>query len=301
MKCDCIEGRVRRLFELYGAVVARHPIPFIIVPVVVAAALGGGFAFLRQERDVEYLYTPQNSQARIDQDRLQQDFNIDNYSPSRSLDLDLVARLIITSKEGDSVWDDDSLQEIFSLDDFITNDVGTDDNKRFVDVCRKSFTGLGQRVCLGNGLDLVRTTKDLTFPEHEIPAGPGQDPIPVFLGYLLGGVTTESGKVKDVEAIQVAYHLKDDGDGRAWAEELIAKIAEREYSHIQVKRWHYYSIEDELAANTVRIVPFFSITFTVLISFSITATMLLDQVRAKPWLGKAYAENNCTRSQGVLQ
>ena len=59
MKCDCIERPIRRLFAAYGRIVAKYPLPFIIIPVVVAVALGGGFAFMDHERNVEYLFTPQ--------------------------------------------------------------------------------------------------------------------------------------------------------------------------------------------------------------------------------------------------
>ena len=59
MKFDCIERHIHRLFAAYGRIVAEHPLPFIIILVMVAAALGGGFVCLNHETDVEYLFTPQ--------------------------------------------------------------------------------------------------------------------------------------------------------------------------------------------------------------------------------------------------
>ena len=283
MKFDCIERPIRSLFERHGRRVARYPWLFIIIPVIMAAGLGGGFALMKQETNVEYLFTPQNSQARKDQSRLHEDFaDVKDYSPSRSLDLDLVVRVIVSHQTDNSIWNQESLDEIFKLDEDIK--AITANNTDFESVCKPSNSSGS---CVETGLDLLNDTLDLKFPVHEVQPGPDLDPVPLFLGYLLGGVTTEDNDdIKDVQAVQLVYYLEDTDEGRAWADEVIRELANRTFTNIKIERWHYYSIEEELESNTVRIVPYFSITFSVLITFSIWATFLLDQVRSKPWLGK---------------
>ena len=66
MAFDCIEKAIRLCFFNYGGFIARHPFPFLILPVLLAGALGAGIIFLTEEQNVEALYTPENGQAKTD-------------------------------------------------------------------------------------------------------------------------------------------------------------------------------------------------------------------------------------------
>ena len=174
----------------------------------------------------------QNSQARQDQSKLKAEFtDIEDFDPARRFELDLVSRVIISHKTKDSIWDQETLDEIYKLDDFIQ--AIAVNGKDYGNLCLKS-----SNLCTGNGLDVLKTTRDLTFPVHEIKIGPGLDPVPVFLGYLLGGVTINNDdSIVDVAAIQLSYYVEDTEIGREWASKFITELDERKFTHIQVEHW----------------------------------------------------------------
>ena len=49
MKTDCIARPIGWAFAVYGRFVSRHPAWFIVVPLVVAAALVSGLQFMKLE------------------------------------------------------------------------------------------------------------------------------------------------------------------------------------------------------------------------------------------------------------
>ena len=51
------------IFAWYGRVVARYPVPFVVVPLVVCALLALGCFDLKYETNLETLYTPIDSMA----------------------------------------------------------------------------------------------------------------------------------------------------------------------------------------------------------------------------------------------
>ncbi len=288
MKFDCIERPLCRLFSIYGRKVARHPIPFVIIPVIVAAISCGGFAFMTRETDSVYLFTPEKSNARTDQDRLKNEFHSKScFNPDSSLEQDVLARVIISPKAGGDLWTQSILDGIFKLDYDIKAIIAKDQSRTitFQDVCKQK-----DNACFDNGLNIFKNGMQITYPYYKqiIPA---HDPVKVFLGQILGGVTTNSNDViTHVSAIQLTYYLETSDDTRTWADAFVDILLKANYNSFNIHIWTFYSIENELAENTNRITPYFSITFTILCSFSPMACTLFDPVRSKPCLGK----NNIT-------
>ena len=178
----------------------------------------------------------QNSQTRQDQTKLRAEFkDIKDFDPVRSIELDLVSRVIISHITRDSIWDQETLDEVYKLDEFIqTIVVG---GKDYGNLCLKS-----SNLCAGNGLSVLNTTHNLTFPVHEIDIHPGLDPVPVFLGHLLGGVTTSGDdSIVDVAAIHLTYYVEDTELGREWASKFIKELDKRMFTHIQVEHWQVRS------------------------------------------------------------
>lgn len=174
----------------------------------------------------------QNSQTRQDQTKLRAEFmDIKDFDPVRSIELDLVSRVIISHKTRDSIWDQEALDEVYKLDEFIQTIVV--DGKDYRNLCLKS-----SNLCAGNGLGVLNTTYNLTFPIHEIDIQTGLDPVPVFLGHLLGGVTTnDDDSIVKVAAIHLAYYVEDTEMGREWASKFITELATRNFTHLQVEQW----------------------------------------------------------------
>ncbi len=219
MKFGCIERPLCKGFSIYGRKVARHPIPFVIIPVIVAVISCGGFAFMKRETDVEYLFTPEKSNARTDQDRLKNEFHSKSvFSPDRSQEQDVLARVIIRPKFKDNLWTQDILDDIFKLDSDIKNIIAKDGSRtiNYDKVCKQK-----NNACFDNGLSLLKNGMQLTYPYYKqiIPA---HDPVKVFLGQILGGVTTDSNNViTHVSAMHLGYYLETSDDTRKWTDAFI--------------------------------------------------------------------------------
>ncbi|KAK7501183.1 hypothetical protein BaRGS_00007668 [Batillaria attramentaria] len=112
----CVSRRISEAFGRYGNVVARYPAAFIIVPVLVCAALTSGFFLFRDsENNIEALYSPMNSRSRSDREKVKAlfpDGSGDFYNPLNLNDHPLGGIVIFRSKNGSNILNSESLQEI---------------------------------------------------------------------------------------------------------------------------------------------------------------------------------------------
>ena len=71
---DCIEKPLSRIFYNYGRFIARHPLWFLIIPLLVAGALASGLYNFHAEYDVEQLFTPEKARSKDERHTIQQLF-----------------------------------------------------------------------------------------------------------------------------------------------------------------------------------------------------------------------------------
>lgn len=88
-----------------------------------------------------------------------------------------------------------------------------------------------------------------------------------------------------------------------WEEELLKAMEDAEFETISVARFVSHTLETELEKNTNSVVPFFGVTISVMLLFSVGSVMMGDWVRTKPWLGfigVVSAALSCCASFGFL-
>ncbi|XP_078668839.1 patched domain-containing protein 3-like [Branchiostoma floridae x Branchiostoma belcheri] len=294
MAYDCIERRISRLFALYGGFLARHPLPFLILPVVLAGGLGAGMYFMASDSSVEGLYTPDNGRGKTERAVVEEHFPVndsENFQTSRLVTFGRSASVIVTTTEkNDDVLRMPVLREVLSLYNNISEIEApmSETNYSFMDLCTK-----WQSQCVVGGYHLLNFTleKDenttIGYPWTNLPDGTR-----LFSGATLGGVTLESGSedVSTAAAFKLTFYLRsekpdDDKLSEQWEKAFLSYMDNFQSDIIEVSRTSSQSLEEELSKLTARIIPRFSITFTVLITFSIFSCMMLDMVRTKPWLG----------------
>ncbi|XP_019633705.1 PREDICTED: patched domain-containing protein 3-like [Branchiostoma belcheri] len=293
MAYDCIDRGISRLFALYGGFLARHPLPFLVLPVLLAGGLGAGMYFMVSDSSVEGLYTPDNGRGKTERAEAEQHFPVNDseaFQPSRIITLGRSASVIVTSKGLDDVLRISVLREVLSLYSNISGleaqVSGT--NYTFADLC-----ATWQSRCVVDGYQLLNFTleKDenttIGYPWTNLPGGTR-----LFSGATLGGVTLEPGTedVSTAAAFKLTFYLRsenpeDDKLSEEWEKAFLSYMDNFESDIIDVSQTSSQSLEEELSELTPRIIPRFSITFTVLITFSIFSCMMLDMVRTKPWLG----------------
>ncbi|XP_038057176.1 patched domain-containing protein 3-like [Patiria miniata] len=297
MAFDCIEKVIKLFFFNYGGFIARHPIPFLLVPPLLAGALGAGMMFLTTENSLENLYTPDNGQAKADRNTVDTLFGEHGDNDTLVSHLSNICRegsVIIRHKDGQNILTQAAIDDILDLHEQIMNIRITLANQeyRFTDLCVKLDGVCNENPILAaydyNSSKVPSTT--LTFPLYTSPT---VNTVTYFLGGGLGGVTFVTGSQDDVlsaEAIRLSYFLRyedsvEDQRSALWEEQFLEVAEAFTSSVITVTREVSSSIETELDDTSSGGLKDITVTFTIiLITFSVCSCVMLDWVRSKPWL-----------------
>ncbi|XP_033120937.1 patched domain-containing protein 3-like [Anneissia japonica] len=295
MKFDCIDKIISGWFGRYGRLLARQPLPFLLLPLFLVFLLLIGFLQFNVEDDVEYLFTPEGSPGKTDRVIARELFkNGDEgteFLPNRALETFIQrGELIATPKKGNNILSEVTFGEILALDEDIRaikiSINGTE--KDYTDLCMK-WDGH----CLTNPVleffdkDTVHLhTRNLTYPNAV------KDNEPLFIGKNLGGVTfynKEEGTVKSAQAMAIHYLLSgsDQDYGKEWEKrfmEFVANVAKTSKT-IDICMATSMSLADEMLNASVRVIPRFAATFGMLIVFAILSCIQRDWVLSRPWLG----------------
>ncbi|CAG5850104.1 unnamed protein product [Menidia menidia] len=288
MRCprtDCLSEPLSGLFQRLGSTVGSCPFYFFVIPLVVSAALGGGFVFIRdrEDNDLERQFTPKNGPSKVTRAFLRENFpyNDSMFSAERLLDKGNFASLILVSTSDASVLDSPAFDDIVRLDNQIRNI--TVDGVGFRELCAKA-----NGECVPNAvLDIVRSAKagraNITYPQHAHASGTE------FLGFALGGVVTEAdGTVRSARAVRLWYYLEEQESTaeatvswlRAFKAQLSGKV---DTKNIDVSYYTSKSKQEEIDSHTTDGFPLFAITYAFAISFSVLSCFRSDNVRNKVW------------------
>lgn len=296
-KFDCVDRCISGVFYKLGRQVHKHRLIFLLVPLAMVTFLMTGFTHFVIDDNVEYLFTPENSQSRDDRVTTKELFMTgdegEEFLPNRELDLFIRrGRLIILPAEGDNIMRKEMFEEIVKLDEKIRtislHDNGTLDN--YDTLCMK---WLGR--CLDNNIMTIYRDNvamfehiNLTYPYFETPQ------YPLFIGPNLGGVkfVEDTDVVESAENMLLIYTLstgtkEKDHLAEDW-EKVFDKLIEKsalEMKHIKLARSTSRSLSHEITEASIHIVPRFAATFCMMIIFAVLSCIMRDWVLSKPWLG----------------
>ena len=105
------------LFTRYGTLVGRHPLPFIVLPIIVFGGLAAGLVNIKIESDIEESFFPKNSRAKEERDVIQKTFDSGHttYNPFSEVFAKNDMSLMFFSKNGVSVLNSTVLDEIADI------------------------------------------------------------------------------------------------------------------------------------------------------------------------------------------
>lgn len=202
-RTDCLSRPLSNLFEKLGSTVGSCPFYFLAIPIVISAALGGGFYFIRdrEDNDLERQFTPKKGPSKVTRAFVRDNFpyNDSMFSEDRLYNKGEFASLIAVSKNSHNVLESPAFEEIIKVDDKILNIT--------VDNGRLGFNELCAEVdgrCVSNAILEIVTNGNtsITYPEHKHGSGS------VFLGSVLGGVLTDAnGTIRSAQAVKLLYYL----------------------------------------------------------------------------------------------
>nr|XP_023679252.1 patched domain-containing protein 3 isoform X1 [Paramormyrops kingsleyae] len=289
-RTDCIEKPLSRLFMKFGRFVGSYPIWFFIIPMLISAGLGAGFYFLkaREANDIEDQFTPVNGPAKQERSFIKDNFpyNMSMFSSQRLYTEGTFASLIITLTNEENILTKEAFEEIIALNKQI-QEISVNDGKEtstFLDLCARAN---GQ--CVPNAIlqiinnDASNINTVIKFPQHSA----GRELF--FLGTTVGGVNVDAeGVLQSAQAIRLYYYLKEDTETQAkaalWLKAFLSFSANLSMQSTTISRFTSLSRQQEMDRNTDDVIPLFSITYFLAITFSITSCMRLDNVRNKVWV-----------------
>ncbi|KAM8838780.1 patched domain-containing protein 3 isoform 1-T1 [Synchiropus picturatus] len=279
---DCIERPFRLGFEIMGAFVGVHPWWFLITPLVFSAGLGSGFYFLpaQMSNNIEDQFTPVDGQAKVERQYIQETFpmNTSMFSSLRLSTSGCYATLIASTDW--NVLAEELLQEILDLD-FKIRSMPVEFNQStfsYEDVCARVAGS-----CFSNDiLEIIEqqagniTTLDLTYPWFKNT--------PLHLS--LGGVHANNSVVKRAEAMQLRYYLTEADKQKAelWLEGFIHLVSNQSAANMELSYSTSASMQWEFEKTPTSVISLFSITYVIVISFSILSSWRQDNVRTKVWV-----------------
>ncbi|XP_030798954.1 patched domain-containing protein 3 [Camarhynchus parvulus] len=279
---NCVERPLRRLFEGLAGGVAACPWPFVLVPLLLSGGLGAGFVFLpqRQANDIEGQFTPTWGPAKAERDFVLRHFptnDSERFSAARLPTEGAYAALIAVATNGTSVLDAAPWAEVLRLN-------ATVHDAEYERLCARA----AGRCASPN--ELLSRRGDAGPPEPGSLRFPVNDS--VFLGAALGGVETDGGRVLRARALKLLYYLREDGpeaqDSRQWLEGFLqnisSKVAELRLGSIQVTYFTSLSRQQEFEGNTKSVIPLFSVTYFLTITFAIISCLRLSCIRNNIWL-----------------
>lgn len=294
------EKVLRSLFYSYGGFIARHPLYFVIIPLLVAIGLGSGMLFLDTTSDLdgESLYAPEDSRASRDRSLIQEIYSDASTEegemlPQHLTEPGLYGQVVVTLKDRGNVLTRNVTNEVLRLHDVVESLSVEFASERYSyrDLCMK-----WQNSCLPIGIiqilnsQIIAPELSLQYPKMFMTFPFGS--MSVFIGGELAGVTLKSGssEVETGEAIQLTYNLYYDSE----EEKEICLLWEKEFQttvdyfqsmlDLELFWTTSASLQDELDKSTSNVIGKFSVAFCALVVFAIATCAMTDWVRSKTWL-----------------
>ncbi|XP_055507935.1 patched domain-containing protein 3-like [Leucoraja erinacea] len=290
-RTDCIEKPLCTAFRKLGFCVGQNPWWFLLVPLFVSGGLGAGFCFFFQNEsnNIEDQFTPINGPAKSEREFIKEHFptnDSQSFSKQRLYTEGTFASFIAISKDG-NILTKAAFEEILSLDrkvnDFQFCENGTTYN--YSNLCAK----VG-KTCVSNALlDLLNYDPNLIETEKIYYPKTNH----TFIGSELGGIELDDigAFLKKAKAIRLRYPLREDDEkdkilSLLWIQKFLHEftMVQTHLTHIQVSHFTSVSRQEEFEKNSKRIIPLFSVTYLLSISFSILSCVRLDTVRNKFWV-----------------
>ncbi|XP_022645882.1 patched domain-containing protein 3-like [Varroa jacobsoni] len=307
MKADCVDKWVSTVFRTLGESIARTPGYYIVVPVMLFLTLSTGMQRIKYQDDPEYLFSPQNGQSHKDRERLFQLFpqnTSQDFDLSRLVTPEKFGRVIFYTKPGQNILRKGVFDDILKVDQLIKNLSSTwdDDTKNWYEICAKSephvcFTNdifdytigklrlvpeedQGSNATMGLGikypLHFINATREIYFP-----------------GGFLGEIRTdENSEIVYSEAINMFYYIESSTRKKRlraeqWENDFLKAMPKfcEDLEHVNCAYFTSLSLTQELEHNTTNVVPYFSITVFIMLAFTVSTCLMVDNVRSKPWLG----------------
>uniref|UniRef100_A0A158P7N8 SSD domain-containing protein n=1 Tax=Angiostrongylus cantonensis TaxID=6313 RepID=A0A158P7N8_ANGCA len=271
------------LMSKYCVFVSRYPWPFIIFPCFLTIILSSGIVLrLQIVRGVHYLYSPLNARWKSEEAVFGENWaaDDDHFYPGKDVPRRRGLYLIVEAKDKGNVLRSDHAVQFLQ-----------------VSLTKKAKISKGfyrkyslQNECFSNVQAMLiadifarndQAKFNIFYPRYRTRFATE----PIDVSRTLGGVTLDGDRVQSAKAWLVLFQLKHHGSEMEKLsgdfEKSIVRSIESDAvpgSLLSILYFHSDTFEQELANENKRIIPMFSVTFSVLILFSILCTFNLPVI-----------------------
>ncbi|XP_017261905.1 patched domain-containing protein 3 [Kryptolebias marmoratus] len=282
-RTDCLSRPLSNLFAKLGSTVGSCPFYFLLIPILISAALSGGFFFItdREDNDLEQQFTPKKGPSKVTRAFVRENFpyNESMFSEDRQYNKGNFASLIAVSKNSNNVLESPASEDIIRLNNKILNITVDNGRLGFNDLCAEA-----NGRCVPNVILEIITSDQasISYPEHRLSSSS------VFLGSVLGGVIADAnGTIRSAQAVKLLYYLDNNESvaSKLWLREFKALLLdETDRKHIDVSYYTSKSKQEEINSHKTDGFPLFLITYACAISLSVISCLRTDNVRNKVWM-----------------
>ena len=268
------------IFAWYGRIVARWPLPFILLPMLVCALMGLGLLSIQYETDLEKLYTPIDGVAFKDKQAVQELFPdedaTDFYAYQQVVEGPYAEVIVRPSQRRDSepnILTRQTLEETLTFVEFVHN-VSIRHNGvtyYYRDICA---TRLGQ--CVQDGQEIL-AWKYSTDPESGCVPFNGSsvqqsDVELAKLQNVLSSVKVQNNCIV-AETLRLRFSLDRNGTERtdlslAWEEEFLDRTKHYRTSTVIFTRAVSESLNIELSKPVIQDLVYFAVALSVIMVYA---------------------------------
>ncbi|UYV64361.1 daf-6 [Cordylochernes scorpioides] len=294
MKLDCVEKGVSSFFGILGKWVGAHPTPFIVVPLILSAALSTGLFFMDYKKDIEYLFTPTEGRGKLERNTMEALFPLhmmNNSDVGRLVSLGHHARVIIMAKDHQTVLRRSIYDQIMVVDSYIQNItiLHNDTEIRYKDICleKRGSCFKNGALSLYHNIDRIANRTQLIKYPLTIDTKTYRY---TFYGIFLGGVDVDAkGYVKNALAIGMYYFVDQRSDynekGRKWEEAFLEVMSSLTQPDLDIYYVVSFTMDEEVDKNLHSVFSYVPSLLLLITFFSVASCMMSDWVKSKPWLG----------------
>ncbi|XP_050412890.1 patched domain-containing protein 3 [Patella vulgata] len=269
---DNYMGRVGKIFGKYGRFVATYPLFFIITPLIVCGLLGLGLLNMSSESDIETLYVPVNSRTASERKKVNSlfpDKSDSNFFEQSLGVMNLYGDLMIKSRDNRDVLSIEVVDEIKNITSqlklFSFEDGGV--NFTYIDVCavQNGACFINGEFILGDDFIQRYQGGSITYPKWTSPQG-----IPTDLSGLIKGNANASMVLESVSTLYLKFNLRQDNISRSkkWEIEFLDVLSKMSTNLTDVAYSVSSSLDRELNKNTGQDIVWFSLSFSILITYA---------------------------------
>ena len=280
-KCyAAVENKIGGVFAAYGRFVARHPWKIVFIGIVINGLLGIGILRLNYVIDVQTVYTPINSQASNDSDRVREifpDLSGTNFRPLQMPDLGRHGEVIVRPNQG-NILDVNFLNDLKLLYSFLINLSTTDENGHNVnltEICARagSACAIDGDYFTDHEFISAVSTNTVTYPFffHSVRG-------PLYYAQIVGGTNASDTHLVSATMLILRVNLRTDSayyqnTAKNWQKSFLEEIQSYKSDRFEITFSHSDSQSEELDKNVSADITFFTITFTLMITYAFMATM----------------------------